>query len=435
MPNPAIISAAALLALAGSLSASPLTLEPLVLVGTSFGDVPGVVSQTTSLSSIKNSGEWVTRVLGNDSEGSFLGIYVIAYDGIRYDPFTPVPFDETYSYTTPVRSPLYSSINNQGEIATTYRGVVTDVDGNALPGQRTMIAVDGSPILRTGDTTPFGGTYGDFGSTRHILNDGGHLLANFDLIFNPFSTFETVIEFSPSESGYDQTVRSTTGMPLNDGYSIRDGSSAAWRSFDFNNEGDTIFGVTVTESDLTARAAIVVNGTIQRMSGTLKTFSDGQLSLATMPVAINGTAEFAYWGLASSSAWAGAREAVLRNNDDIVWIDDGSDPLLADWTISSIANMAITNNGEVFWQPGEIQNLLGETVTALFRNVVVIATSDPNYLGDALFIEGGFSFDVSDNGQWVIFDTPHGIYRTLIPSPSTAALLVVGLLGSTRRRR
>jgi hypothetical protein len=209
------------LAFAGSVAASPLTLEPLVIVGEPFGDVPGVVSQTTSQSSINNSGQWVTRVLGNNSNGSFLGIYVIAYDGIRYDPFAPVPFDETYSYTTPVRSPLYSSINDHGEIATTYRGVLTDADGNALPGQRTMIAVDGSPMLRTGDTTPLGGTYGDFGSTRHILNDQGHLLANFDLFFNPFSTFETVVEFSPSESGYDQTVRMTPGVPLQDGFSVR----------------------------------------------------------------------------------------------------------------------------------------------------------------------------------------------------------------------
>jgi hypothetical protein len=171
------------------------------------------------------------------------------------------------------------------------------------------------------------------------------------------------------------------------------------------------------------------------MSGGTDAFSDGQFNLFTNPVSINDFAEFAYQGYLLSSDWEGGRLTVYRNGAEIVWIDDGFDPLLADWTISSLADISITNDGDVLWQPGGIQNLLGESVTALFHNDVVIATSDPNFMGDALFIEGGFSFDVSDNGQWVIFDTPHGIYRTLIPSPGATSLLMVGLLASLRRRR
>src|SRR5690606_32660013 len=117
-------------------------------------------------------------------------------------------------------------------------------------------------------------------------------------------------------------------------------------------------------------------------------FPNGQFSTAGRFVAINDSAEFAYSGLMASSDWEGGRLTVMRNVDEIVWIDDGSDPLLADWTISSLANINITDTGDVFWQPGIIQNLLGDSVTALFRNDVVIATSDPDFLGDALFIEG-----------------------------------------------
>jgi len=170
------------------------------------------------------------------------------------------------------------------------------------------------------------------------------------------------------------------------------------------------------------------------MSGATDAFPDGQFNLFTNPVAINDSAEFAYQGYMLSSAWEGGRLTVFRNEDEIVWIDDGSDPLLAGYTDIGAGAIAITNGGDVIWQ-ALIQDSLGAPWTALFRNDLVIATSDPNFLGDALFIEGGFSFDVSDNGQWVIFDTPHGIYRTLIPSPGATTVLTVGLLASLRRRR
>ncbi len=433
MPRLAIASTAAVLALAGSLSASPLTLEPLVIVGESYDDMPGVVSQTTGESQINNSGQWVTRVAGTDTGGSFLGAYIFTHDGIRHDPFTPVQFNETLTFYAPLRSPYYSSINNQGQIATIYHGRVTDSNGNLLTGTRSMITVDGSPVLRTGEPTPFGGIYGGFLNSRHILNDQGNLFANFDLFANPFSTFETVIEFSPSESGYDQTVRLTTGMPLNDGYSVRGTSSATWGSFDFSNNGNAIFGVTTTADDQIPRGAIVVNGTIRRMSGATDAFPQGEFSLFTHLVAINDSADFAYQGFVLSSDWEGGRRAIMRNEDEIVWIDDGSDPSLADYTDIGAGAISITNGGDVIWQ-ALIQDSLGASWTALFHNDLVIATSDPNFLGDALFIEGGFSFDVSDNGQWVIFDTPHGIYRTLIPGPSTTAVLTVGLIASLRRR-
>lgn len=431
MPRLAAITA--FCALAGTAVAEPLTLEPLVIVGESYGDMPGVVSQTSGESQINNSGQWVTRVAGTDAGGSFLGTYIFTHDGIRHDPFTVVPFNETLTFRTSPPNVFYSSINNHGQIATTFNGLVSDADGN-LVGSRSLIAVDGSPVLRTGDTTPFGGTYGGFISTRHILNDQGHLLANFDLFANPFSSFETVVEFSPVESGYDQTVRLTTGMPLSDGYSVRGTSSATWGSFDFSNSGDTVFGVSVTESDLTARTAIVVNGTIRRMSGPLSIYPGGELSVFRSHVAINDSAEFAYRGFVSSSDWDEPRAVVMRNEDEIVWIDDGSDPWLSGYTSIGAVDISIASSGDVIWQ-AVMEDSLGAPWTALFHNDLVIATSDPSFLGDALFIEGGFSFDVSDNGQWIIFDTPHGIYRTLIPSPGTTAMFAVGLFASSRRRR
>src|SRR5690606_26606339 len=143
-------------------------------------------------------------------------------------------------------------------------------------------------------------------------------------------TFETVIKFSPGESGYDQTVRLTPGMPLQNGYSVRSDNPANWGSFDFSNNGNTVFGVGVASSDLIARPAIVVNGIIRRMSGTTDVYPDGEFSLFINPVSINDFAEFAYQGYMLSSDWEGGRLAVMRNEAEIVWIDDGSDPFLTD---------------------------------------------------------------------------------------------------------
>lgn len=424
---------AAFCSLAGVAVATPLNLEPLVLVGQPYADMPGAVSQTTGESRINNSGQWVTRVSGNNSDGSFLGTFIAAYDGIRLSPSTTILFDENTVLGPTVGLGRYASINNHGQIATTVGGLAFDLNGNPT-GARAALMIDDQIVVRSTETDPFGGTYGFFSSSRHILNDQGHLLANFDLFSNPFSTFETVIEFSPSESGYDQTVRMTAGMPLQDGFSVRGDSPANWGSFDLSNSGDTVIGTYVTNSDLTARGAIVVNGVIQRMSGPVDDFPDGNLNLNARRVAINDFGEFAYSGIMASSDWEGGRWAVFRNEDEIVWIDDSSDPLLAGYSSIGAADISITGNGDVIWQ-AVMEDSLGAPWTALFHNDLVIATSDPNFLGDALFIEGGFSFDISDNGQWIIFDTPHGIYRTLIPSPSTTALLMAGVLASLRRRR
>jgi len=170
------------------------------------------------------------------------------------------------------------------------------------------------------------------------------------------------------------------------------------------------------------------------MSGATDAFPDGQFNLFTNPVAINDSAEFAYQGKMLSSAWEGGRLTVFRNEDEIVWIDDGSDPLLELSQITSATNIQLTNQGDIFWH-GLIQDGF-TTYSALFFNDELIATSDPRISSeDILYFEGYFQFDVSDNGQWVIFDTPHGIYRILIPSPSSTTLLMTGLLASLRRRR
>ncbi|MFU8829922.1 MAG: hypothetical protein ACNA8P_10890 [Phycisphaerales bacterium] len=377
----------------------------------------------------------MSTIIGNDSDGQFAGRFVIAYDGVRLTPFMAVPFNEDITIGPTANLGYNTAINNHGQIAMGIAGPARDSNGNSV-GVRSMLVVDDTVVLRSGDATPFGGAYpSHFWNSQFILNDHGHLLANFDLFFNPFSTFDTVIEFAPSESGYDQTVRMTPGMPLQDGFSVRGTYQANWGSFDFSNNGDTIFGVSTTADDQIPRPAIVVNGTIRRMSGPIDNFPDWYFNLSTRQVAINDSSEFAYSGIMASSDWEGGRWTVFRNEDEIVWIDDGSDPLLADWTITSVANINITDTGDVFWQPGGIQNLLGDSVTALFRNDVVIATSDPDFLGDALFIEGGFSFNISDNGLWIIFETPDGIFRTMIPGPGSTGLLMVGLLASLRRRR
>ncbi|MFU8829766.1 MAG: hypothetical protein ACNA8P_10090, partial [Phycisphaerales bacterium] len=388
----------------------------------------------TGLSRINNSGQWVSTVIGNGTDGESVGRFVIAYDGVRLDPYGTIPFrDDLVIGATPNRA-RHTAINNHGQIATGISGFLFDPEGN-YQGQGSMLAIDGGVVVRSGEPTPLGVNYPtQFGSSQFILNDQGHLLANFDLFPNPFSTFETVIEFSPSESGYDQTVRIAPGMPLQDGFNVRGDSPANWGSFDLSNSGNTVTGTFVANDDLIARPAIVVNGTIRRMSGPNDDYPDGNFNLSTRQVAINDSGEFAYSGIMASSDWDGGRWTVFRNEDEIIWIDDGSDPLLDNWNFSSVRSISVTDGGDVFWQP-RLEDTTGETLSALFRNDVVIATSDPNFLGDALYIEGGFSFDISDNGQWIIFDTPGGIYRAMIPSPSAAAILALTALSTTRRRR
>jgi hypothetical protein len=433
---PRLTAIAAFFALAGGAVAAPPALEPLILFGEPYPGMPGDARDFVSgRSRINNSGQWVSTITGNDAAGEYVGVFVVAHDGIRLDPFMTVPFNEHLTIGPTTGLGYNTDINNHGQIAMGVHGPARDSAGNVV-GIRSMLVVDDEVVIRSGDTTPFGGQYADsLVLSRFILNDQGHLLSNFDLFANPFSTFDTVIEFSPSESGYDQTVRMTPGMPLQDGFSVRGTYEASWGSYDFSNNGNTIFGVSTTADDQIPRSAIVVNGTILRMSGPTDIFPNGQFSTAGRFVAINDSAEFAYSGLMASSDWEGGRLTVMRNVDEIVWIDDGSDPLLADWTISSLANINVTDTGDVFWQPGIIQNLLGDSVTALFRNDVVIATSDPDFLGDALFIKGGFSFDISDNGQWIIFETSDGIFRTLIPSPGAASLAALCLVTTLRRRR
>ncbi|MFU8829084.1 MAG: hypothetical protein ACNA8P_06575, partial [Phycisphaerales bacterium] len=128
----------------------------------------------------------------------------------------------------------------------------------------------------------------------------------------------------------------------------------------------------------------------------------------------------------------GTRLAVMRNENDVVWVNDESDHLLSGRTVSGPHNPNITNNGDVFWS-ASFTDAMGLTYTGLFHNDQLIVTSDPN-MADVLHLPG-FAYSVSDNGQWLILDSPSGVFRMQIPAPGPAALAAVGLVSSLRRRR
>ncbi len=418
-----------------SVSAAPIAVEPLVRTGESYKGIAGEVIGIAPDSRINNSGQWTFEVVANNPDGSLAGRYLVAYDGIRFDPQVEIPFNNELSIRSPVPGRT-ASINNLGQVSATVGGPVFDSEGN-LFGTRSMLVVDDQVVVRSGDTHTFGGAYpSNFLSSRSILADDGSLLVNFDLFSNPFADEDTVIRFTPGLSeGYEQSVSLAPGMAIEDGYFVRSSNRVVWGAYDQNQFGDTAHAAVTTNDEFDTAASIVLNGRFVARDGETQLFDNGLLSIDADRVAINDNADFVYLAIAQSSEWEGGRYSVIKNADEVVWVDDGSTPDLAGKTFAAFmsTHLSLANSGDVFWQ-GDFFDSMGARYTAVFRNSQMLATTDPSIDG-VLRLDGLLSFDASDNGEWLIFDTESGVFRAQIPSPAGVTLLALGVLPALRRRR
>ena len=432
---PRIMPSFVVLVLAASVSAAPIAVEPLVRTGESYKGIAGEVIGIAADSRINNSGQWTFEVVANNADGSYAGRYLVAYDGIRFDPTTEIPFNEDLTIRPP-GSGRFASINNLGQISATVAGPVFDAEGDFF-GTRTMLMVDDEVVLRSGDPQPFGGSYpSDFNRSRSILADDGSLLVNFDLFSNPFADEDTVIRFTPGGgSGYEQSVSLAPGLAIEDGYFVRSTNRALWGSYDHNQFGDTVHAAITTNDEFNTAGSIFLNGQFVARDGETQLFDNGLLSIFPNRVAINDNADVAYLAIAQSSEWEGGRYTVIKNADEVVWVDDGSTPDLAGKTFAAFmgTHLSLANSGDVFWQ-GDFFDSMGARYTAVFRNSQMLATTDPSIDG-VLRLDGLLSFDASDNGEWLIFDTESGVFRAQIPSPAGVSPLAVWLGCVLRRRR
>lgn len=429
-----LIAVASLSLVAGQASAAPPTLEPVAINGVQYEGLPGVISATLPRSSINNHGQWTATVISSDTKGSG-GRFILSNDGIRYDPRSPIELGPDLVIEPWGSAYLNSAINNLGQIVATARGPAFDAQGNPQ-GFRSVLLIDGVPIVQTGDVTPFGFTYpDDFHSSRPVLNDQGTLLANFELGFSPIPQYDTLLRFDPEDGGgYSSSVVAAPGLPFPDGSSINSLSAVNRGSFDLNNNGDTVFSAVLARSGESNRAAIVLNGEIVAESGSTDLFPAASMNVSSKFASINDNGDFAFYGSISSDDWDGFRLAVVKNNDEVVWIDDGSNEQLIGYSIGTFQDsLLVSDIGDVFWQT-DIYDSIGARYSAFFQNDQLLATSDPTIDG-VLHIDGLFRTQVSDNGQWAIFDTQDGVFRAQIPSPASAVVLGLGVLPALRRRR
>ncbi len=432
---PRLRTTAALLALASSSAASPLTLEPVAINGVQYEGLPGDITATLPRSSINNHGQWTATVIASDANGANGGRFILSNDGIRYDPRVAIELGPDLVIEPSGGVYLNSTINNLGQIVATARGQAFDAEGNPQ-GFRSVVLLDGVPVVQTGDVTPFGFTYpDDFHSSRPVLNDHGTVLTNFGFGFSPFTEFDTVLRFEPGSSGdYLPTVEAFPGMTLPDGSVVAQNNRANGGSYNLNSFGSSIVGVGAAFPNESPRGVLLVDGQIVAEGGATDLYSGASIIVNSKFASINDSGDFAFYGAISSDDWDGFRLAVVKNNDEVVWIDDGSHEQLIGYAITNpIDTLLISDLGEVFWQ-ADIYDSIGARYSAFFQNDQLLATSDPTIDG-VLHIDGLFRTQVSDNGQWAIFDTQDGVFRAMIPSPASAAALALGVLPALRRKR
>ncbi|MFB3431950.1 MAG: hypothetical protein ABL309_13620 [Phycisphaerales bacterium] len=430
-----LVSSLISLGLAASVSAAPITVEPLVRTGETYNGIAGEVIGIAPDSRINNSGQWTFEVVANNPDGSLAGRYLVAYDGVRFDPTVGIPFNKDLTIGPVFVPTAFASINNHGQVAVTVSGPTFNSAGEFF-GTRSMLVVDDHVVLRSGDSHPFGGTYpSDFGDSKSVLVDDGSLLVNFDLFSNPFAEEDTVIRLTPGMGkSYEQSVSLAPGMAIEDGYFVRSTNRALWGSFDHNQFGDTVHAAITTNDDFDTAGSILLNGQFVARDGETQLFDNGLLSIFPNRVAINDNADFVYLAIAQSSEWEGGRYAVIKNADEVVWVDDGSTPDLAGKIFTAFmgTHLSLANSGDVFWQ-GDFFDAMGARYTAVFRNSQMLATTDPSIDG-VVRLDGLLSFDASDNGEWLIFDTESGVFRAQIPSPAAMTVLALGVLPALRRR-
>ncbi|MFG0262502.1 MAG: hypothetical protein ACF788_08945 [Novipirellula sp. JB048] len=433
MPRLAIASAAAILAFAGSLSASPLVLEPLIENGQTLEGLVGTVWRSTGGARINNSGQWTATVQSLDKDTGMSPRYVISHDGILVDPYAT--FDYGDGITLDFSIGLHSAINNKGDVAFGIGGLARDANGNSI-GFRSAIVTDTGVVVRSGDQTPFGGVYptNTWGS-RIKLNDRGEVLSSFDIGLTLFNGPDAVIGFVPNpDGGYTSVGHAAQGRPFAEGYSATAANSFGSQQYDLNNNGDVAIGLTLIGENQTNEPWVALNANPIHTSGEVPLFGGSIVNLGFTSIAVNDLQQLAFFGSLVNEDWETFRWAVFRDDFELVWVDDGQTPLMEGRHIGQPRSIQITNSGDVFWI-SSFDDSLGLTHDGLFRNGELLISSDKS-IEEVLHLEG-FGYDLSDDGNWMIVESQaSGIFRVQIPTPSTClSLLVVCALSGRARRR
>ena len=357
--------------------------------------------------------------------------YATSYQGILVDPYAPFVFSDGIALTNP--GGLYTAINNHGDIAYGVRGVGFDASGNFVGLRSGIFTLDG-PVVRTGDTTPLGGSYSNSSlqSSRFHLNDQGQVLSNARLGLTIFGGNDAVISFAPQVDGsYFQTLHAAWGQPIAKGY-VASGT-VGWGSYNLSNQGSVATGVVAIGAAGVPEALHVIDGDVVRTSSQLPHFGGSQFNLFNNSIAINDNGDHGYHGSLFNDDWETFRWAVFRNDFELVWIDDGQVEHLEGRNFSNLGSFNMTNSGDLYWT-ASFDDPLGLTHRGLFRNDELIVSSDQSIKGVTYF--PSFTYDISDDGTWLIIESwDSGIYRAYIPSPATTTLLALIALSTTQRRR
>lgn len=276
---------------------------------------------------------------------------------------------------------VIASVDDPGIASTVDRAIVR-VDYNA--GAGTYVE---NVIMKEADLI-LGNAIADFGTSPHTIsiNNSGSILYQAD------TTAATAVD------GFlmlNNTVLAQEGTTSTGGSNVRTYETVLSRGSDLNGAGDWIIRANMTGDTLTDEAIVKNNEIV---------YQEGQ----NLPAI--GAFTLESFGLAGGSLQ-------IDGAGNIVWYGDWNDP-------------ATTMDSGLFWND---QLIVQEGVTMI-----------GGFLVQAI-ANGEDAFEVSDNGQWLLFeatlrDVAAGInYNSAvlvqIPAPAAGALvLAAGLIGLRRRR-
>ena len=337
----------------------------------------------------------------------------------------------------PIRTRGWSliRINNNGDVVFSIRGNAFDAKDDFL-GFKGGLFTQSGPIVRGGDLSPLGSSYSSALDTHgYELNDHGHLLASFRLGITIFPGPDSLIQFIPNGDGsYASVLHAARLQPLSDGYTASAGYSPNLGTFSLNNAGSVAAGVAAIGTADVNEPWTLRDGQLVHTSGEVPLFGGSQFTLVPTQVTLNNSGDIGYLGGLENDDWDTGRWAVLRNDFELVWIDDGEIQHLEGRSISGFRRLEMTDTGDLYWL-ANFDDPLGLSHLGLFRNGELLVSTDQSI--DEVMYFPTFTYDISDNGEWLIIESQeNGIFRARIPAPGSAAVafLATGIITLRRRR-
>lgn len=421
MPRLTIISIS-MLAIAGSLSAAPITLEPLILNGDSPDGVVGTVTFARGTARINNQGQWVAAFIATDKASGAVANYAYSHAGVIADPYAPFDFGD--GITIPDPNVGGGDINNHGEVVFSIRGNAFDANDDFL-GFKGGLFTQSGPIVRSGDLSPLGSSFSSALDTYgYELNDHGHLLASFRLGITIFPGPDSLIQFVRNGDGsYTSILHAARLQSLSDDYTASANYSPNLGTFSLNNSGIVAAGVAAIGPAGVNEPWTLLDGQLTHTSGQVALFGGSEFTLVPMQVTLNNTGDIGYLGGLENNDWDTGRWAVFRNDFELVWLDDGQTEHLEGRNFSIFRRFEMTDAGDLYWL-ANFDDSLGLSHIGLFHNGELLVSTDQSI--DEVLYFPTFTYDISDNGEWLIIESQeNGIFRSRIPTPGSATLLLL----------